>query len=51
LLARIHTAATKLRKEIGIYAAHAGASRSPAVTEVYAKVDAGKAAEVMERLG
>jgi integrase len=47
-----HTTATKLRKEFGIDAARAVLGhRSPAVTEVYAELDVGKAAEVMERLG
>jgi integrase len=47
-----HTAATKLRKVFGIDAARAVLGhRSPAVTEVYAEIDAGTAATAMEKLG
>jgi integrase len=47
-----HTAATKQRREFGIDAARAVLGhRSPAVTDIYAEVDAGKAAEAMERIG
>jgi integrase len=47
-----HTKATEIRREAGLDAARAVLGhRSPAVTEVYAEVDARKAAEVMERLG
>jgi integrase len=47
-----HNAATKLRREYGLDAARAVLGhRSPAVTEVYAEVDAAKAVEAMERIG
>ena len=47
-----HALATKIRKEAGLDAARAQLGHtSAAVTEVYAEVDMGKAAEVMERLG
>jgi integrase len=47
-----HLQATKIRRAFGIDAARAVLGhRSPAVTEVYAELDMGKAAEVMERLG
>jgi integrase len=47
-----HTKATEIRREAGLDAARAVLGhRSPAVTEVYAELDMGKAAEVMERLG
>jgi integrase len=47
-----HSKATEIRKEFGLDAARAVLGhRSPAITEVYAELDAGKAAEVMERLG
>jgi len=47
-----HTALTKLRREFGIDVARSVAGHhSPAVTEVYAEVDAGKAAEAMAKMG
>lgn len=47
-----HTKATEIRREAGLDAARVVLGhRSPNVTEVYAEVDAGKAAAVMERLG
>jgi integrase len=47
-----HTKATEIRREAGIDAARAVLGhRSPAIAEVYAEIDANKAAEVMERLG
>ena len=47
-----HSAATRLRKEFGLDAARAVLGHStPVVTEVYAELDAMKAAEVMERVG
>jgi integrase len=47
-----HTAATEIRREVGLDAARAVLGhRSPAITEVYAELDAGKAIEVMARLG
>ncbi len=47
-----HTKATEIRREAGLDAARAVLGhRSPAITEVYAELDATKAAEVMERLG
>lgn len=47
-----HAAATEIRKEAGLDAARAVLGhRSPAITETYAEIDLGKAAEVMERLG
>jgi integrase len=47
-----HTKATEIRREAGLDAARAVLGhRSPAITEVYAEIDVGKAAEVMERLG
>jgi integrase len=47
-----HTKATEIRREAGLDAARAVLGhRSPVVTEVYAEVDLGKAAEVMEKLG
>ncbi|WP_169973101.1 tyrosine-type recombinase/integrase [Tautonia rosea] len=47
-----HNAATRLRKEFGLDAARAVLGHSsPIVTEVYAELDAMKAAEVMERVG
>jgi integrase len=47
-----HTKATEIRREAGLDAARAVLGhRTPAVTEVYAEVDMGKAAEVMGRLG
>jgi site-specific recombinase XerD len=47
-----HAKATEIRREAGLDAARAVLGhRGPAVTEVYAELDMGKAAEVMERLG
>jgi integrase len=47
-----HTAATFIRKEFGLDAARAVLGhRTPAVTEVYAELDAGKAIEVAEKVG
>jgi integrase len=47
-----HTKATEIRREAGLDAARAVLGhRSPAVTETYAEIDQGKAAEVMGRLG
>jgi site-specific recombinase XerC len=47
-----HATATEIRREAGLDAARAVLGhRSPQVTEVYAEVDFGKAAEVMEKLG
>jgi integrase len=47
-----HTKATEIRREAGIDAARAVLGhRSPQITEVYAEVDANKAAAVMEKLG
>jgi integrase len=47
-----HNAATRLRKEFGLDVARAVLGHaSPAVTEVYAELDAAKAAEAMERIG
>jgi integrase len=47
-----HAKATEIRREAGLDAARAVLGhRSPQITEVYAEVDVGKAAEVMERLG
>jgi integrase len=47
-----HTKATELRREAGIDAARVVLGhRSPRVTEVYAEIDAGKAAEIMGKLG
>jgi integrase len=47
-----HTKATEIRREAGLDAARAVLGhRSPAITEVYAELDVGRAAEVMERLG
>jgi integrase len=47
-----HTKATEIRREAGLDAARAVLGhRSPAITEVYAEIDVGKAAEVMEKLG
>ena len=47
-----HTKATELRKEFGIDAARAVLGhRSPAITETYAVLDMGRAAEAMEKLG
>src|SRR5262249_9273150 len=47
-----HTKATEIRREAGLDAARAVLGhRSPAITEVYAEIDASKAAEIMERLG
>lgn len=47
-----HTAATFLRKEFGIDAARVILGHSsPTVTEVYAELDYGKAAEIMAKIG
>jgi integrase len=47
-----HTAATKLRRELGLDIARAVLGhRSPQVTELYAQIDMTRAAEAMERLG
>jgi integrase len=47
-----HAKATEIRREVGLDAARAVLGhRSPQITEVYAELDLGKAAEVMERLG
>lgn len=47
-----HNAATALRKQFGIDATRAILGHStPAVTEVYAEIDRGKAAEIMGRIG
>jgi integrase len=47
-----HTAATKLRREFGLDVARVVLGhRSPQITELYAELDIGRAAEVMERLG
>jgi integrase len=47
-----HTKATEIRREAGLDAARAVLGhRSPVVTEVYAELDIGKAAEIMEKLG
>lgn len=47
-----HSLATELRREFGIDAARAVLGhRSPAITEVYAEIDAGTAAKVMAKLG
>jgi integrase len=47
-----HAKATELRREFGLDAARAVLGhRSPQVTEVYAEIDAAKAAQAMEKLG
>jgi integrase len=47
-----HNAATRLRKEFGLDTARAVLGHSStAVTEIYAELDAAKAAEAMERVG
>jgi integrase len=47
-----HTKATEIRREAGLDAARAVLGhRSAAITEVYAELDVGRAAEVMEKLG
>jgi integrase len=47
-----HNAATRLRKEFGLDAARAVLGHSsPTVTEIYAELDAAKAAEAMELVG
>ncbi len=47
-----HTRATEIRKRFGIDAARAVLGhRSPAITEVYAELDQGQAAEVMAKIG
>ncbi len=47
-----HTAATRIRREYGLDTARVVLGhRSPAVTALYAEADAGRAAEVMGKLG
>jgi integrase len=47
-----HAKGTEIRREFGLDEARAVLGhRSPTVTELYAELDAGKAAEVMEQLG
>jgi integrase len=47
-----HTAATLLRREYGLDVARAVLGhRTPAITDLYAEVDVGRAAEAMARLG
>jgi integrase len=47
-----HSLATEIRREHGLDAARAVLGhRSPAITEIYAELDANKAAEVMGKLG
>ena len=47
-----HTKATEIRRAAGLDAARAVLGhRTPTITEVYAEIDTGKAAEIMERLG
>jgi integrase len=47
-----HAKATEIRREAGLDAARAVLGhRTPAITEVYAEIDIGKAAEVMQKLG
>jgi integrase len=47
-----HSKATEIRREAGLDAARAVLGhRSPTITEVYAEIDLGKAAEIMERIG
>ncbi len=47
-----HRAATFLRKEFGIDAARGILDHSsPAVTEIYAELDRGKAADIMAKVG
>lgn len=47
-----HTAATELRRKFGVDVARAVLGHSsPAVTEIYAELDAEKAREAMERMG
>jgi integrase len=47
-----HTKATEIRREAGIDAARAVLGhRSPAITETYAELDKGKAAEIAAKLG
>jgi integrase len=47
-----HNAATKFRQEFGLDVARAVLGHSsPVVTEVYAELDAAKAAKAMERVG
>jgi integrase len=47
-----HSVATKIRKAAGLDAARAVLGhRSPAITEVYAELDVGTAAEIVKRLG
>lgn len=47
-----HASATEIRKVAGLDAARVVLGhRSPSITETYAEIDTGKAAEIMERLG
>jgi integrase len=47
-----HTAATKIRREFGLDVARVILGhRSPQITELYAELDIGRAAEVMARFG
>jgi integrase len=47
-----HTAATQIRREYGLDVARVVLGhRSPQITELYAELDVGRAAEVMEKLG
>jgi integrase len=47
-----HTAATKFRKKLGLDTTRALLGhRSPAITEIYAELDTGKAAEAAAKLG
>ena len=47
-----HTAATEIRREAGLDAARVVLGhRTPNITETYAEIDRGKAAEVMRKLG
>jgi integrase len=47
-----HSAATKIRREFGLDVARVVLGhRTPAITELYAELDVGRAVEAMERLG
>jgi integrase len=47
-----HTAATKIRRELGLDVARVVLGhRTPAITELYAQLDVGRAVEAMEQLG
>ena len=47
-----HAAATEIRKIAGLDAARVVLGhRSPSITETYAEIDTGKAAEIMGRIG